>query len=182
MTPIVKWLVRTFTCAAMLTTGTECFAASSTDECLMQSELKTMEHGFWAHYPSADEFSHYAAPEMDIATNVVDVAKINSDEKTRSGRAAQLASFLAAHPEYFLSFKTKRQPTYLYYVGNEHSADMMRASHRYPEGQCVSMFRFESNDNSCIAGQRVRALSLSFIKESGRVRLQGAQVAMEACH
>jgi hypothetical protein len=181
MTLIDKWLVSTFTFVAMLSVGTECFAAGSAGECLTQLELKAMEDSFWAHYPSAEEFSSYAAPDMDIATNVVDVAKINSEQRTGSGRAVQLASFLAEHPEHFLSFKTKHQPTYLYYVGRERSVDSMRASHEYPVGQCVSMFRFESDDKSCVAGQRLRVLSLTFIKEFNQTRLQGAQVAMEAC-
>jgi hypothetical protein len=181
MTLIDRLLGRILTIVVMLSVATESFAENHVSECLMQSELKAMGNAFWARYPSVGEFSRYAAKDMDIATNVVDVAKINSNQKVGSDRAANLASFLAKHPEYFLSFKTMHQPTYLYYAGNEHSVDAMRASHEYPVGQCVSMFRFESSDTSCVAGQRVRVLSLSFIKESNRIQLQGAQVAMEGC-
>lgn len=181
MTLIAKLLIGTLTCGAVLGVSTECLAARIAGECLTASDLQTMDDGFWAHYPSIDEFSHYAASDLDIATNIVDAQKINSTEQTGRGRAAQLASFLAKSPEYFSSFKSEHQPTYLYYVGNERRVDKMKATHTFPTGQCVSMFRFEFIGKACIAGQRVRVLSLSFTKESGKVELHGVQVAMDVC-
>lgn len=181
MTLIAKLLIGTLTCGAMLGVSTQCLAARSADECLTASDLLTMDDGFWAHYPSVEEFSYYAASDMDIATNIVDAERINSTEKTGRGRAAQLASFLARSPEYFASFKSEHQPTYLYFVGNERRVDRMKTTHTFPTGLCVSMFRFEFIGKACIAGQRVRVLSLSFTKESGKIELHGAQVAMEVC-
>lgn len=181
MTLIAKLLIGTFTCGAMLGISTECLAARNADECLTVSDLQAMDDGFWAHYPSVAEFSHYAASDMDIAGNIVDAERINSTENAGRGRAAQLASFLAGSPEYFSSFKSEHEPTYLYYVDNERRVDRMKATHIYPIGQCVSMFRFEFIGKTCIAGQRVRVLSLSFTKDSGKVELHGAQVAMDVC-
>lgn len=179
--PIDRLLFGVIVCLATLGTSAAGFAAGSADECLVPSEIKMMNEGFWARYPSAEEFSRYAAVDMKITTNIVDVVEINSAQKTGRDRAAKLALFMANHPEHFSSFKSNHRSTYLYFVGNEHRAEMVKTSNEYPSGQCVSMFHFESDDKRCIAGQRVRALRLSFIKDFKKIELQGVQIAMENC-
>jgi len=181
MAQIGNRLLRTAACLLVSGISVGCLGASTADECLTLSEIEAMDNGFWASYPSAEEFSRYAAPDMKIATNIADVAEINSSWRTGPERAEQLALFLGKYPEYFSSLKFAHQPTYLYFMGGVHRADSVKSSDEYPIGQCVSMFHFESNDKRCMSGQRVRALRLSFIKDSGKIELQTVQIAMEGC-
>ncbi|MBN3757848.1 hypothetical protein G3N95_33355 [Paraburkholderia sp. Tr-20389] len=166
---------------ALLGCGAVAFAAPNAAECVTKTDIKSLDETFWKHYPSTDAFTRYAAPDMKIASNVADVANINETQKTGPARAGQLASFFADHPEYFGSFKTAHDATFLYYPGRDRHPDALKTVSTYPAGQCVSMFHYDLAQSQCTAGQRVRALRLSFVKEAGKLTLRVVQVAMEAC-
>jgi|GEM_PF-4383359 hypothetical protein len=156
-------------------------AAPKAGECVTRAEVKALDDGFWAHYPSADEFAKYAAPDMKIVSNVADVADINNTEKSGPARAGKLASFLGDHPEYFSAFKSTHDVSFLYYPGRDRHPDAVKVVSSFPDGQCVSMFHYDLTQGQCVAGQRVRALSVAFVKEGGKVTLRVVQVAMEGC-
>jgi uncharacterized UBP type Zn finger protein len=158
-----------------------CPAASQAGECLTSAELSTIDQQFWGEYPSARQFARYAAPDLTIASNVADLADATKTHTDGAQRAQQFASFLGQHPEYFGVFKQKHAVSFLYYPGADRHPDAVKTAARFPANRCVSMFNYELEQRQCVSGQRVRSLSLSFVKADGKVQLQVAQVALEAC-
>ena len=123
----------------------------------------------------------YAAPDMTLVSNVAELADVNPIPSQGPLRARKLASFLTAHPEYFAGFKQTHPTTFLYYPNNDRHPDALRSSAKFPVDRCVSMFHYDLDQGQCIGTQRVRVLSLSFVKEHGAVKLRVAQLAMAAC-
>ncbi|WP_373558181.1 hypothetical protein [Burkholderia sp. HI2761] len=105
---------------------------------------------------------------------------------TASGpaRARAVAAFLAQHPDVFGSFKTAHDSAYLYYPGHDHGPDAVRTSQALPVGQCVSEFNYSIDPShaQCVSGQRIRAYSLSFIKDKGRVMLRTGVLGLDSCN
>ncbi|ACR31483.1 hypothetical protein [Burkholderia glumae] len=167
-------------CAALLG-GAVPLAHAAGADCLTQAEVTKLDTDFWAKFPSPDGFAAYAAPDMRLDTNIVDLMRPELAKADGPTRARSFAVYASQHPEYFAPFRTEHSSHYLYYPGRDRHPDAVKQASVFPANRCVSMFSFDDERHTCIAGARTRAMSFSFVKENGRVQLQGIEVGMEAC-
>ncbi|WP_041492725.1 hypothetical protein [Burkholderia lata] len=153
-------------------------------DCLTQAEVQRMDRDFWATFPSPDGFATYAAPKFSLGTNITELSQALAGTTSGPARARAVATFLAQHPDVFGSFKNAHDSAYLSYPGHGHSPDAVHASSTLPIGQCVSEFNYsiDTSRAQCVAGQRIRAYSLSFIKDKGRVMLRTGVLGLDACN
>ncbi|WDD93305.1 hypothetical protein Bsp3421_003376 [Burkholderia sp. FERM BP-3421] len=158
-------------------------AGSLSSSCLTSAEVKQLDAAFWGPFPSPDGFATYAAADFSLSTNIVTLSELLVGASGGPARARAVATFLSQHPDIFGAFKTAHDSTYLYHPGRDHSLDALRASSTFPVARCVSEFNFVAKRmrDRCVYGQRIRAFSLSFIKDRGRVTLQTGVLGMEAC-
>ncbi|CAG9228569.1 hypothetical protein [Burkholderia vietnamiensis] len=164
--------------------STAAFCRPAAQDCLTQVELQRMDRDFWASFPSPDGFAAYAAPKFSLGTNITELSQSLAASTSGAARARSVAAFLAQHPDVFGSFKTAHDSAYLYYPAHDRSPDAVRTSSTFPAGQCVSEFNYsiDLTRAQCVAGQRVRAYSLSFIKDKGRVMLRTGVLGLDSCN
>ncbi|WP_431226400.1 hypothetical protein [Burkholderia contaminans] len=160
------------------------FSRPSAQDCLTQAEVRQMDRDFWATFPSPDGFAAYAAPKFSLGTNITELSRSLAATTSGPARARAVATFLAQHPDVFGTFKNAHDAAYVYYPGRDHSPDAVLTSSTFPVGQCVSEFNYsiDTSRAPCEAGQRIRAYSLSFIKDKGRVMLQTGVLGLDACN
>ncbi|WP_254601506.1 hypothetical protein [Burkholderia lata] len=164
--------------------STAAFSRPLAQDCLTQAEVQEMDRNFWATFPSPDGFATYAAPTFSLGTNITELSQSLAAMTSGPARARAVATFLAQHPDVFGSFKNAHDSAYLFYPGHDHSPDAVRTSSTLPVGQCVSEFNYsiDTSRAQCVAGQRIRAYSLSFIKNKGRVMLRTGVLGLDACN
>ncbi|WP_107312398.1 hypothetical protein [Burkholderia metallica] len=160
------------------------FSRPLAQDCLTPAEVRQMDRDFWATFPSPDGFAAYASPKFSLGTNITELSQSLAATANGPARARAVAAFLAQHPDVFGSFKTAHDSAYLYYPGHDHSPDAVRTSRTFPVGQCVSEFNYSIDPSraECVSGQRIRAYSLSFIKDKERVMLRTGVLGLDACN
>ncbi|MCA8277098.1 hypothetical protein LGN17_31940 [Burkholderia sp. AU30280] len=160
------------------------FSRPLAHDCLTPAEVRQMDRDFWATFPSPDGFAAYASPKFSLGTNITELSQSLATTASGPARARAVAAFLAQHPDVFGSFKTAHDSAYLYYPGHDRSPDAVRTSPTLPVGQCVSEFNYsiDLSRTECVSGQRIRAYSLSFIKDKGRVMLRTGVLGLDACN
>ncbi|WP_053059929.1 hypothetical protein [Burkholderia pyrrocinia] len=181
---IVKTWCITVLVSVLAGGSTVAFSRPLARDCLTQAEVKQMDRDFWVTFPSPDGFAAYAAPKFSLGTNITELSQSLAATANGPARARAVAAFLAQHPDVFGSFKTAHDSAYLYYPGHDHSPDAVRTSSTFPVGQCVSEFNYSTDLShaQCVAGQRIRAYSLSFIKDKGRVMLRTGVLGLDSCN
>ncbi|WP_232435377.1 hypothetical protein [Burkholderia ubonensis] len=160
------------------------FARPPSEDCLTQAEVKQLDRDFWATFPSPDAFAAYSAPKLTFGTNIAELSVSLAHASGGPARARAVATFLGQHPDVFGAFKTMRDSTYVYYPGRDHHPDAARTSSTLPANQCVSEFNYaiDLSRVQCVSGQRLRAFSLSFIKDRGRVMLRSGVIGLDECN
>lgn len=164
--------------------STAAFSRPLAQDCLTQAEVRQMDRDFWTTFPSPDGFAAYASPKFSLGTNLTELSQSLAATASGPAWARAVAAFLAQHPGVFRSFKTAHDSAYLYYPGHDHSPDAVRTSSTLPVGQCVSEFSYsiDLSRAQCVSGQRIRAYSLSFIKDKGRVILRTGVLGLDSCN
>ncbi|WP_431821224.1 hypothetical protein [Burkholderia sp. F1] len=159
------------------------FARPVSEDCLTQTEVRQLDRDFWATFPSPDAFAAYSAPKLTFGTNIVELSESLARASGGPARARAVATFVGRHPDVFGAFKTTHDSAYLYYPGRVRHPDAARTSSTLPANQCVSEFNFAMDPGraQCVSGQRIRAFSLSFIKDRGRVMLRSGVIGLDAC-
>jgi hypothetical protein len=172
--PIVAALL-CFTCVS------SCAAGQNARNCLTYQDVGAIDKYFWGKFPSTDQFVKYAAPDMDLGSNLTSLADVTDKKVPGPESARKLALFLDGYPEYFHPSNGAYSKTFVYWPSHDRNAESMRASSKFPHKRCVASLQYSLERRQCILERRVRAVSFTFLKEEGEVKLGLALVAMDAC-
>ncbi|KVD91799.1 hypothetical protein WS63_10865 [Burkholderia stagnalis] len=158
--------------------------ASSNDagKCISQDDVKEIDKAFFSGFPNADAMKKHAGPhKFEIATNVADGIKLQKESASNDAKVDWLANFLRDRHDFFADFSRFERPSYTYMRNGVPSVDNLRTTQKFPRNQCVQEVSYNVRPGTCIRGQKLQSLSLTFVKDDRPLHFAGVELYFMAC-